>query len=270
LGTARLAADSANVVVVLIEGALTAGPYTVRWRGTGADGHPVRGEFAFTIEQDAAGLVTAEQEAVPVSTPPPAEHHSAASFPEGNGFGAESPGYVVVRWLTFLGLLGVIGVAAFRLLVLGLVRRQGAPEGLALIDSAAVRAARLGVWFALLLAVATAARLYAQSYAMHGAENVLGASGVGAMLGRTVWGWGWMLQAGAALVALSGFVLARRQLSAGWALAVLGALALAFTPGLSGHAAATPGLAIPAVLADAAHVLGPRRGSSGKGAAVRV
>jgi putative copper export protein len=39
-------------------------------------------------------------------------------------------------------------------------------------------------------------------------------------------------------------------------LVTLGAVALAFTPGLSGHAAAIPGLATPAVLADAAHVLG--------------
>ncbi len=125
-----------------------------------------------------------------------------------------------------------------------------------MIDGAAVRAARLGVWFTLLLVVATAVRLYAQSYAMHGVENALAASGISTMLSRTVWGWGWMLQAGAALVALAGFVLARRRLSAGWGLAALGALALAFTPGLSGHAAATPGLGIPAVLADAAHVIG--------------
>ncbi|CAN5636525.1 hypothetical protein BH23GEM5_BH23GEM5_21770 [soil metagenome] len=257
LGGALLVADSANVVVVPISGVLAAGVYAVRWRGAGADGHPVRGEFNFTIEPDAAGLAaTAGEEPAGASTPPPAEHHPAASFPERDGFGVESPGYVAVRWLTFLGLLGVIGAAAFRLLVLGLVRRQGAPEGLALLGGAAVRAARLGVWFALLLGVATAVRLGAQSYAMHGAENAMAASEIGAMLSRTVWGWGWMLQAGAALVALVGFVLARRQVSAGWAFATLGVLALAFTPGLSGHAAATPGLAIPAVLADAAHMIG--------------
>jgi putative copper export protein len=57
------------------------------------------------------------------------------------------------------------------------------------------------------------------------------------------------------MAALGGFLLARRRPRAGWALAALGAVALAFTPGLSGHAAATPGRAALAVLSDAIHVL---------------
>ncbi len=267
LGRARLAPDSARVVIVPIDGPLIAGTYRVQWRGAGADGHPVRGEFAFTIAPGASGLAAAPvtpppageaagQITAPGREAPPAGHHPAASLPQGPGFGAESPAYVAVRWLTFLGLLGVIGAVVFRLVVLRIVRRQRRPEGVELIGGAALRAARLGAGFALLLALATGVRLYAQSYAMHGAEDTLNAEFLGAMLTRTVWGWGWMLQAAAAMVALGGFLLARRRHRAGWALAALGALALAFTPGLSGHAAATPGRATLAVLADAVHILG--------------
>ncbi|CAN5682722.1 hypothetical protein BH23GEM8_BH23GEM8_02570 [soil metagenome] len=264
LGEARLVPDSANVVIVPIEASLEAGAYLVRWRGAGADGHPVGGEFAFAVAPDAIGVVAAPAPPLgeaaggitaPGRPPPPAEHHPAASLPQGSGFGAESPGYVAVRWLTFLGLLGVIGAVVFRLVVLRIVRRQRRPEGVELIGGAADRAARLGAGFALLLALATGVRLYAQSYALHGAENALNPEWIQAMLTRTVWGWGWMLQMGAAVVALGGFLLARRRPGAGWTLAALGAVALAFTPGLSGHAAATPGRAALAVLSDAIHVL---------------
>ena len=41
-----------------------------------------------------------------------------------------------------------------------------------------------------------------------------------------------------------------------WGLATVGAVALAFTPALSGHAASTPGYAFIAVVSDAVHVIG--------------
>lgn len=214
LAPLALAPDSATVLVARIVGPLRAGTYTVAWQVAGADGHPVRGTYSFVIAPGATGLGPAAASAGPTApgqAPPPASHHRATSLPEGPGFDAESPLYAAVRWLTFLGLLGVIGAAAFRFAVLPLVRRQGTLPGLAVLRPAAGRAARLGLAAAAVLAVAGVLRLYAQSYALHGAEDALDPALVATMLSRTVWGWGWLLQAAGTALALVGFALARRS-----------------------------------------------------------
>ncbi|HEU0302449.1 MAG TPA: copper resistance protein CopC [Longimicrobium sp.] len=307
--------DSATVLVARITGPLRAGTYVVAWQVAGADGHPVRGTYSFVIAPGAQGLAPAATSAGPTApgqAPPPASHHRATSLPEGLWFDAESPLYAMVRWLTYLGLLGVVGAVAFRFAVLPLVRRQGTAPALAILAPAAGRAARLGLTAAAVLALAGVLRLYAQSYALHGAEGALEPALVGTMLSRTVWGWGWLLQAvGTALVG-AGFARARRAprrvrppreeagemeevretgeaeapftaasgapavavaqapvasvaatapeparepSRTGWALAAMGAVALAFTPALSGHAASTPRVTALAILADGVHVL---------------
>jgi methionine-rich copper-binding protein CopC len=50
------------VVTVPVTGQLAAGAYTVAWRVTSSDGHPISGEFGFEVE-------TATEE--PTTTPPP-------------------------------------------------------------------------------------------------------------------------------------------------------------------------------------------------------
>ncbi|HEU0298767.1 MAG TPA: copper resistance protein CopC [Longimicrobium sp.] len=316
LAPLALSLDSASVLVARIAGPLRAGTYVVAWQVAGADGHPVRGTYSFVIAPGAAGLAAAPTPAGPSApgrSPPPASHHRGTSLPEGSGFDAESPRYAAVRWLTFVGLLGVIGAVAFRLAVLPLVRRQRTEPALAILAPAAGRAARVGLAAAAVLALAGVLRLYAQSYALHGAEGALEPELVGTMLSRTVWGWGWLLQAAGTALVVAGFALARRAprrllpsreeagemeevreaaeveapftaassphavavarapvayVSAtapesarepsrpGWALAAAGAVALAFTPALSGHAASTPRVTALAVLADGVHVLG--------------
>jgi putative copper export protein/methionine-rich copper-binding protein CopC len=249
--------DSAAVLLGPIQSPLVAGIYTVNWQVVGADGHPIRGEYTFVIAPGAEGLAPPVAGPVaPGQEPPPAEHHDPVTFPTGSDFGAESPLYAGVRWLTFLGLLGVIGVIAFRLLVLWLMARTEGSSQHAVVGVAASRAARFGVAALALLGVALVLRLYAQSYALHGGEQSLDPGLIGTMLSRTTWGWGWLLQAAATLVALIGFLLARSDSRAGWTLATLGAVALAFTPGLSGHAAGASELTTLAILADALHVLG--------------
>ena len=117
-------------------------------------------------------------------------------------------------------------------------------------------AVALGLWATVLLGLAALLRLYAQSFALHGAGRALDPALIGTMLSRTVWGWGWVLQAVGGAVAVAGFLAARRGRRSGWAIATVGVLALAFTPALSGHAAAVPDLAPLAILADGLHVLG--------------
>jgi putative copper export protein/methionine-rich copper-binding protein CopC len=255
LSDPRIAAGEPNVVVLRIEGDITPGPHSVVWRTTSADGHPVRGRISFSLAEDAEGLAADAPEAPAAVSP---VHHDPTAFPEANGFSAESPGYVAVRWVTFIGLLGVIGIVAFRVIVLGLVRRRGDAEGLLLLEPAAARATGIGLAFAVLLAVAVLARLYAQSLAVHGAGEALSWTSFSAILARTTWGLGWMLQAAAVSVVLAGFLVARRRARthAGWALAAAGVVALAFTPALAGHAVAVPGNPALAILADGLHVVG--------------
>lgn len=64
------------------------------------------------------------------------------------------------------------------------------------------------------------------------------------------------MQVAGIVVCALGFRLARRGGGTGWVLAALGAVVLAFTPALSGHAASSPRLVPLAVLADGIHVIG--------------
>lgn len=262
LGVLRL--DSVRTVVADIQGALSGGTYTVVWQVAGADGHPVRGRYAFRIAAGATGLApirTGGEAAADVAAPgaqaPPAAHHDPASMPTGEGFDAQSPAYVAIRWLTFLALASLLGIIAFQAVVLPLyLRRADQQNGSMLVSAATVRSARFGVMAAGTLVVAALVRLYAQSYAMHGATQSFDLSLMAPMISQTVWGWGWLLQLVAALVAITAFVALRR--GRGWAfpVAALAVLALAFTPALSGHAASAPRLMPLAILADGIHVLG--------------
>jgi putative copper export protein/methionine-rich copper-binding protein CopC len=266
LGTPRVSPDTTSLLVVPIEGPLQAGGYTVRWSTASRDGHPVRGEYGFQLADGAAGL----QGPAPAGRPggehgaaatapgqqaPPADHHPVPGI-SGAEFQADSPAYVLVRWATYLALMGVIGAVSFALLVLGYLRRRRAPDDAALIADSRRRAASVGLAFTGLLALVTLARLYAQSLAMHGADGVFDAERIGTLLRQTIWGWGWLIQVGATLLATLGFGVARAGRTAGWMLAALAALALAVTPALSGHAAAMTGtLGLLAIVADALHVL---------------
>jgi putative copper export protein/methionine-rich copper-binding protein CopC len=264
LGEARVPPDSVAVLVVPIRGALQAGTYTVRWSTASRDGHPVRGEYAFSLPEGVPGLAAPPAAiggehggavAAPGQGHPPAAHHPLPGSP-GAEFRADSPGYVAVRWVTYLALLGVIGAASFSLLVLGYLQRRRSPDDRKLIAATRSRAATIGLVAVALLALATLTRLYAQSLAMHGADHALDPERIGTLLRQTVWGWAWLIQAAATLLAGAGFALARSGSTGGWALAGIAALALAVTPALSGHAAAMTGtIGTVAIAADALHVL---------------
>lgn len=261
LGAVQGASDSRRAVIAAVLGGLAAGTYTVEWKVAGADGHPVQGKFDFTIAPGATGLNTRAAESgagaaadsgAGVST---ASHDDATSFPMSAGFDAESPLYIAVRWLLYLGLLVVIGAFAFQRAVLPVLRRtERAQSGL--LASLGNRAASVGVAGGVVVGTAVLLRLCAQSYAMHGATRVLDGGLVFSMLTTTTWGRGWFLQLVGVGVALAGFLYARRGHARGWMLAGVGVLALAFSPALSGHAASAPQLTSLAILADGLHVIG--------------
>jgi putative copper export protein/methionine-rich copper-binding protein CopC len=260
LGPLRL--DSTRTVVADIAGPLVAGVYTVAWQIAGADGHPVRGRFSFTIAPGAAGLgVSHAAHAGDTSrsqTPQaPPTHHDAVSMPMGGGFDAASPGYVAIRWATFTSMLALLGAVAFRFVVMPLVvQRAPVERANALSGSVRPRAAMLGGLAAAALLVSAFAQLWAQSYALHGGADALNGSLVGGMLRSTIWGWAWLAQAVGAVVALIGFIGAQRGRRAGWSLAAFTGSALAFTLPFGGHAVAVERWAPTAVAADGLHVLG--------------
>jgi copper transport protein len=253
LGILRL--EERTTVVASIVGALRAGAYTVEWQVVGRDGHPVRGTFGFSIAAEATGLAPdsvglaaapAADTATTTAVAPSAPDEPTASFD------AESPVYAAIRWAMFVGLLLVIGTAAFRWTVMHSVRRRGAISR-ALQDDILRRAADVGLAAAALLLVTVLVRVAAQLAATHGEMSV--AEHAPSLILRTGWGNAWLLQAGATLLAAVGFLAARRARGWGWMLAGVASLALALTPALAGHAAASV-IAPVTIAADTLHVLG--------------
>lgn len=293
LGPISRAPRNPATITSAIPGRLAAGQYAVRWQITGADGHPVRGQFAFVVgaaapagslgaQPPSAGVGSNGSRPGAVAEPSPAAPADAdvdaAATPSAMddmadedlaGFDASSPAYVAVRWLTYLALLVAIGAAAFRWLVLATVERARAARGATATALAATapRVARLGVLAAAGLVVTALLRLAAQAVALAGGtDGAFDPAVLTSIVGRTLWGRGWLLQVAAAVVAWAGFRAAARAGApprakpgvgrTAWAAAALGVLVAAFTPALAGHAASAPRLVGLAVLADGLHVLG--------------
>ncbi len=269
LSALAFAPDSKQSVVVTILGGMPAGDYTVAWQAASDDGHPVRGRFKFVVAPGAAGAgVSGTESARSLDSAAAHElqmtqtqHQDPVAMPEGNGFGADSFLYVLVRWALFAGLLLTIGAVAFRQLVVRFLRRKEDPDSPMLSD-AERRAARIGHWAVGSLVVVLALRLFAQSVAMHGTAGMFDVGLVSAMLIKTLWGRGWLLQGAGLVIAGIGFYQARNAapLSApsrrGWFIATVGTVFLAFSAGLAGHAAAAPKLATLTLLADGLHIIG--------------
>ena len=274
LGPLGYSTESRRTLVAAITRPLPAGTYEVQWQLAGDDGHPIRGRFNFVVAPGAMGAAenSGQAGAGAVTNAPDSlaggmtMHQDPASVPRGNGFGADSAAYVVVRWIQFVALLLTIGAVSFRQFVLAFLRRKQDPDS-PMLDLAEARAARVGHLAAGALVITLLLRLFAQSYAMHGAADAWNVGLSAQMIQKTVWGKGWLLQLAGVIVAGLGFHLADRARRArvgsdsadgrgfGWHLATLGAVILAFSPAFSGHAAATPKLRVLAVLADGLHVM---------------
>jgi copper transport protein len=266
LGPLAFPPDSRRAVIAPVTGAIEAGIYVVTWQVAGDDGHPVRGRFEFVVAPGAMGTSAAPGEMSGM-------HHDPVAMPNGGEFGAESALYVVIRWAQFTALLLIIGAVSFRYFVLGYLRRDteavAQPAEPAFLADAERDAAGMGYLAVGILAATLILRLLAQSYAMHGAGSVFDVSLVGAMVRKTMWGWGWLLQVVGILLAGVGFHRARsssREVSlpggeaapaaaVWWRLATCGAVASAFSPAFSGHAASAPTLRALAIVTDGLHVL---------------
>ena len=251
LGPLGRAPDAPHVLVAEIVGTLAPGAYTVLWTAAGPDGHPVSGSYEFTVLANAVGAAAPEPPGTGGSTA-----QERAVRREGS-FDAGSPLFALVRWLGYLAVLLLVGVAVFELLVL---RRLRGPvsdgAGVALAATAGAHTRRVAALAVALLLAAAGARLYAQSHALFAADGSLDAGRVLPMLRGTLWGWAWLLQVGVAALAATALFRSRQGRSAGWGMIAVAAVAVAFVPALSGHAAAAGELAGLAIVFDGIHVLG--------------
>ena len=245
------APESKRAVLVRIRAVLSAGTYSVVWRAAGDDGHPTHGQFSFVIVRDTP--------VAPTAAPAPTPSHVAKPSATTEPFDAESPVYVGLRWLEFTALLAVLGAVIFRVLVLGLMKREQSPRW-ALIEPSSRAAARTGLIATVALGVSALLRLVAQWYATQGVATASNFGYVTTMLGKTVWGWGWLVQMAGVVVAFAGFLRARHAVHEGkgqvWIVTTIAAGILAFTPALSGHATSAMRLTTLAILGDGLHVIG--------------
>jgi putative copper export protein len=156
---------------------------------------------------------------------------------------------IASRLLWYGGCLGVIGAAAFRILILPAAGLT-APS----LDRATATA---GVAGAAILVAGVLARLYAQAYVSFGLDEPLTPELIWIVAtDLPPWSTGWMVQFAAAVASLAAFGMARAGIRAGWALAALAALAVAGSAPFTGHAVSQDDwYALPIAL-QAAHVLG--------------
>ncbi len=253
LGVLAVVPDSLGIVIAPITGVLPRGGYIVRWQAAGDDGHIIRGEFAFTVLAKPDGGEAAGAVPAPHDPTTPGMPHTATAADQ-TGFDAGSPAFVALRWIMYLGLLGIIGSVVFHGIVLALIRRRGGEAGQRLAEMVRARAGGVGRAAVVVFLLSVPGRLVAQTVAMHGSADSFDVALVTGMLAHTMWGWSWLAQLGAGILAYAAFRRASRD-QGGWGLAAVAAVVLAFTPAFAGHAIAAERWIPLAVLSDGIHVL---------------
>lgn len=182
-------------------------------------------------------------------------------------FGAESPAYVAVRWIQYLGLVIMIGATAFPMLVL---QRRAVRDSVDAITrrTLTLRCIHVGLVGAAVVFGAAWLRLLAQAYAMDGTPAAFTRPYLTQLVTASAWGLRWTAQLLASIIAIAGFATLRgllRRVAAdqrgprsarwAWSAIIISVVGIAFTPGLSSHAAAMPGFAALAMVLDGLHVL---------------
>lgn len=159
--------------------------------------------------------------------------------------------WIVARWVTFVATMLVTGACTIGLLLLP---RTPAGDDR---DALARDTARAGMLAGLACIPASVLRLADQVFALRSPDDPL-LAGVGALLGNTTWGTGFLWQSAALLLAVGALYAASRfpRAPVAWLLAAVGAIGLCVTPALQGHAIGSEQYTIVAVTAHVAHVTG--------------
>lgn len=240
LGAVARIDGSTSAFTIPIGATLPGGTYTVLWQTAAADGHSVKGRYSFTV---AGAPVVAMADTTRAT---PAERVATMPDEEGDELGD----YQVARWAEFIGILAVLGTVVFRFVVLGALQRRREP-----VADLVERARQIGLGAVVLLLVAAMYRLVTELRAVGHARSLFDVNALGPLLSETMWGRGWLVGGLGAAMVLIGLIVGRWS-NAGWHVAAVGALAVAVSPALTGHAAADTNQPAVAILVDALHVLG--------------
>jgi copper transport protein len=236
-----IVADTGNALHAAIPVPLAAGDYRVAWQTASADGHPIRGEFAFSVLTSSLDPVMPRIESSHLGT---IQAHEAHRQPPRDHTDHRS-----ARWMEFVALITILGALGFRHGVLPPLAARGVPTA-----DAADRARRLGQGALLLYAIAAIVRLFGESAALNGHGQALAPDALLTLLGRTSWGMGWITGLVGAALLFAGWSISKRGVTMGTPLALTGALGLVASPALTGHAASSNWFIVSVTL-DMLHVL---------------
>jgi putative copper export protein/methionine-rich copper-binding protein CopC len=242
LGPVARLGSSRSAFSTPIGAPLSPGTYTVEWQTAAADGHPVRGRFSFTM----GGVVlsgSTDTARAPVTAP-----ERVATMPDAEG--DERRDYQVARWAGFVGLLAVLGVVVFQLGIVGALERHNEPT-----TDLTERARQIGLGAVVLVLSSGVYRLFAELRAIAQPRELYSVDALTALLTTTAWGRGWLVGVAGAIVLFASLVAARRGRAAWWVAAV-GALGVALSPALTGHAASAERFTTLSIVVDVLHVLG--------------
>ena len=249
LGAAPPDSMGSHTIAGVVPTALAAGSYKVHWVAAGRDGHPERGSFSFTVVGSSppgvAPIAASEDTAVSSSDRLAGAGVDTVASSEADAVAQGRP-MTIARWLAVLALFSVVGAVAFRFAVLERVGHLFDADD-PFIHVASVGAATYGLFAAVVLVVATVIKLYGASLGMRDISP-------DAIVFATGWGWAWLAQMLACMIAILGFAIAHRGGRSGWLLAALAALVLVVTPAATGHAIGSD-RAVFAVPLDVVHVL---------------
>ena len=237
---ATIVADTGNVLHARVPRTLAAGDYTVAWQTASADGHPIRGQFTFSVATSSTADATLPSISADSAHPDTSDN---ATEPR------RLSDYRSARWLEFVALITILGALGFRHGVLPPLASRGVPTA-----DAADRARRLGQGALLLYALGALVRLYAESVALNGRQRALAPDALFPVLTQTSWGMGWSTGIIGAALLLAGWIISKRSVSIGTPLALTGALGIVAAPALTGHAASSSSFVL-AVTLDMLHVL---------------
>lgn len=241
-----------NTATARVSGALRSGLHTVSWRTAGRDGHPVGGEFTFSIAADAAGIAPAAHGPGPRS---PAQPGGIAAPAVSVSPPVFAPLAALLRWVTLVALIAAVGAVAFRGVVISRVEREmDADISTEYLPRITRGAARLGLGAACTLLLVAVLQLAMQRWALDvaGAEPTGGAGG---MVTGSMWGWAWMLKVASAVLAAAGFASIRTPGDKAWFVAGAGSIAAVVGVALSGHAVVVTQLIVATVIAHVVHTV---------------
>jgi len=161
----------------------------------------------------------------------------------------------------------MIGATAFPMLVL---HRRALRDhiGPTTMRALTLRCIHLGLVGAVVVLGAAWLRLFAQAYAMDGTTAAFTWPYLAQLVTASAWGARWVVQVLAVIMAIAGFATLRalsrrspadsrgpRSARWAWSAVFMSVVGIAFTPGLSSHAAAMPDFATLAMMLDGLHVL---------------